>query len=241
MSTDIRLIALDIDGCLIGPDEELGFSALEVLRHATADTPIALCTGRSGAYTDRFLQMLGLSPVPSIVENGCFLYDSSKALISHPKLPKDLDLFENIRDLIRNELPEVFIELDKRVCISLHRPSGMPIEKLFEKTVLLLAGFSDQISITHSSAAVDITPKDINKRAGLEFLSRYTGIAPATILAIGDAKNDLFLLEYAGYAGCPGNSSKEVIDLVKQKSGYTAEAAYTEGVVEILRHFNIVS
>lgn len=241
MHTDIRLIALDIDGCLIGPDERLEFSALETLKQVALNTPIALCTGRSDTYTDRFLKMLGTCSVPSIVENGCFLYDPSPALVSHPELPKDLGIFEDIRNLIQEKLPEVSIEPDKKICVSLHLPSDMLIDELFRKTVSLLGEFSDLISITHSSAAVDITPRGIDKRAGLEFLSGYAGIAPAAILAIGDAKNDLSSLVYAGYAGCPGNASEEIIALVRQKGGHAAEAAYTDGVIEILRHFGIVS
>jgi hydroxymethylpyrimidine pyrophosphatase-like HAD family hydrolase len=118
MHTDIRLIALDIDGCLIGPDEQLGFSVLETLKQAALDTPIALCTGRSGAYANHFLQMLGSSTIPSIVENGCFLYDPSGAPLSHPQLPEDLSLFKDIRDLIRSELPEASIEPGKEICLA---------------------------------------------------------------------------------------------------------------------------
>lgn len=241
MSTDIRLIALDIDGCLIGPDETLFPATVDTLCQASLIAPITLCTGRSGAYADSLLRMLGSPSVPSVVENGCFLYDPSGVSISHPGLPADLGLFDDIRSLLQSRLPEASIEPDKQVCISLHRLGSMPIEELFEKTALLLAGFSDRISITHSSAAVDITPRGIDKRTGLEFLSAYAGIAPSNILAIGDAKNDLPPLSYAGFAGCPGNASGEVIDLVRQKSGYAAEAAYAEGVIEVLRHFGIVA
>jgi hydroxymethylpyrimidine pyrophosphatase-like HAD family hydrolase len=60
-----------------------------------------------------------------------------------------------------------------------------------------------------------------------------TGIPLENILCIGDAANDLSMLTIAGYAACPANAAQEVKDCVSYVSPYP----YTEGVLDILRHF----
>ena len=50
----------------------------------------------------------------------------------------------------------------------------------------------------------------MNKAFGLEKLAAALNIEPCEIAAIGDAANDIEMLEYAGLAIAMGNASKEV-------------------------------
>ena len=57
---------------------------------------------------------------------------------------------------------------------------------------------------------IEVLTKGVNKAFGLEKLANKLGIKPSEIAAIGDAANDIEMLEYAGLAIAMGNASEEV-------------------------------
>ena len=57
---------------------------------------------------------------------------------------------------------------------------------------------------------VEVLKKGVNKAFGLEKLAAALNIEPCEIAAIGDAANDIEMLEYAGLAIAMGNASEEV-------------------------------
>ena len=57
---------------------------------------------------------------------------------------------------------------------------------------------------------VEVLTKGVNKAFGLEKLAKELNIQPSEIAAIGDAANDIEMLEYAGLAIAMGNASEEV-------------------------------
>ena len=57
---------------------------------------------------------------------------------------------------------------------------------------------------------VEVLTKGVNKAFGLEKLAQKLNIEPSEIAAIGDAANDIEMLEYAGLAIAMGNASEEV-------------------------------
>ena len=57
---------------------------------------------------------------------------------------------------------------------------------------------------------VEVLKKGVNKAFGLEKLAAQLNIDPCEIAAIGDAANDIEMLEYAGLAIAMGNASEEV-------------------------------
>ena len=57
---------------------------------------------------------------------------------------------------------------------------------------------------------VEVLKKGVNKAFGLEKLAAALNIDPCEIAAIGDAANDIEMLEYAGLAIAMGNASEEV-------------------------------
>ena len=57
---------------------------------------------------------------------------------------------------------------------------------------------------------IEVLTKGVNKAFGLEKLAKELNIQPSEIAAIGDAANDIEMLEYAGLAIAMGNASEEV-------------------------------
>jgi hypothetical protein len=250
----IKLVVVDIEGCLtINKKQPIDTGTLSKI-HAYCELarrgerpPIVLCTGRPQPYAEAIIQTLDafFSGFPSVVENGCFVYDPvDDALVPNPAIAgKEKDL-RSIRDFLVERLVVTRLaklEPGKELCISLDPIPGQRVEDLFRLTLETLpAGMKDLVFITHSSAAVDLTPKGVNKASGLAFMSEWTGIAFAEMIGIGDSAGDFPMLEAVGHPACPGNAKTEVIELVKRRGGYVAGAPNTSGVWEILLHYNLM-
>ncbi|MBI4120781.1 MAG: HAD family phosphatase [Parcubacteria group bacterium] len=244
-SIGTELALLDIEGCLtVRKGEPIPIDELLYLIDTISFVPLALCTGRPQPYAEAMIQLLGEKAFrkPSIVENGCFLYDPmADRLIPHPKIDAEVKrTFRAIKEHLEEKFPEVGIEPCKEVCLSLMPPKSVSVESLFEQVRVGMGDFEDEIFLAHSNSAVDITPKGIDKGAGVRFLCEYLGISPESVVAIGDSNGDLPALRIAGRIGCPGNATPAVKELVTKKRGHVAGRMYAQGTTDVLKHFGII-
>lgn len=79
----------------------------------------------------------------------------------------------------------------------------------------------------------EVSPAGINKGEGLKALCAHLGIDPAETVAIGDAENDIGILQTAGLAVAMGNaidSVKKVCDIVVSDNDH-------DGVLEAIKKF----
>ena len=72
-----------------------------------------------------------------------------------------------------------------------------------------MAGVSYSIGYT---AWLDIAPEGVNKATGLASVAERLRIDPADVLAIGDGRNDIEMLTWAGRGVTFADSPPEVID-----------------------------
>ena len=91
--------------------------------------------------------------------------------------------------------------------------------------------------ITHSTTAVDITPKGINKGTGLGFATRESGVELSEILYIGDSEGDFPAMEIAGFVACPANATEKCKELMRKKGGYISLHNDVKGVLDIVKCF----
>jgi hydroxymethylpyrimidine pyrophosphatase-like HAD family hydrolase len=242
-----RLIVCDIEGCIMPPRRgPLDLPALmplvEYCRSAQQDAalpPLVFCTGRQIPYAECVTQMLDafFPGRPSIVENGAFLYDvAANRVLRHPLLGEQaLEAMYAAREASAALLARVGTaqEFGKEICLSLNPPPSMKIETFYRVVQDELQPWSEALTITHSQSAVDITPRGIDKAAGVFFLSEQTGITPAQMLGIGDTRGDLPMLKLIGIPCGPANASREV----REVSTFIAPSEGPRGVVEILERF----
>ena len=84
-------------------------------------------------------------------------------------------------------------------------------EQLNEFETFIPQEWRDEFYVVRSQKyLVEVLTKDVNKAFGLEKLAQKLNIEPSEIAAIGDAANDIEMLEYAGLAIAMGNASEEV-------------------------------
>ena len=62
------------------------------------------------------------------------------------------------------------------------------------------------------TAWLDIAPEGISKASGLQWVCRDLGVDAAEVLAIGDGRNDIEMLRWAGRGVAMGHGVQEVLD-----------------------------
>jgi HAD superfamily hydrolase (TIGR01484 family) len=84
------------------------------------------------------------------------------------------------------------------------------------------------------TAWLDLTPVGVSKASGLQYVADQLGVDPATALAIGDGRNDIEMLRWAGRGVAMGQAIQEV----HEAADASTESVYDDGAaVELDRWF----
>ena len=104
-------------------------------------------------------------------------------------------------------------------------------EQLNEFETFIPQKWRDEFYVVRSQKyLVEVLTKGVNKAFGLEKLAQKLNILPSEIAAIGDAANDVEMLEYAGLAIAMGNASEEV----KAISDIVTDTNENNGVIKAI-------
>jgi HAD superfamily hydrolase (TIGR01484 family) len=253
-----RLVALDLDGTVVGADgdvpERVRAAVRRVLR---AGVPVVLSTGRSVPATRPVADVLGLAEGWLVCSNGAVIatvdppvitdtvtFDAGPALrLLRQRLPDALIAVEELGIGYRVTAPfpegelsgeQVVHEFDALVRepvtrVVLRSPQDEPDHFLDIITELGLHDVSYAVGYT---AWLDIAPEGVTKAAALETVCGRLGVAQSDVLAIGDGRNDLEMLRWAGHGVAMGHAPAEVQDAADEVTGTFAEggsAAVLEG------------
>ena len=230
----MKHFAIDIDGCITnGKGSFTNTQHFSKLQHYITDNNLSvfLCTGRSAPYVESIAQLLHINQW-CICENGAYLYQpmSDKIIYNPLMTDKTLEALLECKALLKTHKYTNIckVELGKEVCISLN-----PIQGTTEELYTLLQEQIDTslLYINHSSTAVDITPRGIDKGSALKLLCKKEGYHLKDIVAIGDTSGDLPFMEISGIKACPHNARKAVKDICD----YVSPICSTEGVLDVLK------
>ena len=104
-------------------------------------------------------------------------------------------------------------------------------EQLNEFETFIPQEWRDEFYVVRSQKyLVEVLTKGVNKAFGLEKLAQKLNIEPSEIAAVGDAANDIEMLEYAGLAIAMGNASEEV----KSISDIVTDTNENNGVIKAI-------
>ncbi|MDI9928363.1 HAD-IIB family hydrolase [Rhodococcus sp. IEGM 1341] len=136
----------------------------------------------------------------------------------HHRQPREMELSEH--GLSVNVEPTVKI---------VARHSDTTSEELYE---LVAAVGVDGVELTHSGAPyIEMSAAGVSKASALQELCEQWGISAGSVAAVGDARNDLPMLTWAGTALCPSNAAepvRSVVDRVLESNDDDAVARYLE-------------
>ncbi|MBZ4663119.1 MAG: sugar-phosphatase [Caloramator sp.] len=109
-----------------------------------------------------------------------------------------------------------------------------PEEKLNKVIESLPKELYDKYTIVRSAPFfLEFLNNKVNKGFGVRLLAEKLGIKPSEIICIGDAENDIHMIEYAGLGIAMGNAFPEV----KKKADYVTKTNEEDGVAHVIKKF----
>lgn len=255
-----RLLALDIDGTLLEPGGQIDRATVAAVQGArSAGAHIVLVTGRATFELAPVVRALALHEGYAICSNGAVSSElaTSRTLSSHTFEAK-----AGVEAILR-EVPHALVAVEENgvgYAVTRPFPPGELIgRQRTESLATMLAApvtraivrdpggsVHDFVRLLPSLALPGITctvgykawfdlgPSGVTKGSSLAELAGILGVAAGDVLAIGDGRNDLEMLQWAGRGVAMGQAPPEVRLAADHVTGDVAELGAAQ---EILRWF----
>jgi Cof subfamily protein (haloacid dehalogenase superfamily) len=255
------VVALDIDGTLVDHEGVLPEKVRRSVRRVVAaGVPVVLTTGRSWHSTRPVFEQLGLPTGPAVASNGAvtvtfppFQLEQvrtfnpaeviEKVLREHPTAALAAEVIGQGYRVTRH-FPDGDLTGDIEV-VSADELAGCDVTRLVvrdpESTDTEFIELADRIGlhgVSYSvgwSAWLDIAPEGVNKASALAEVVAGMGHKAGDVLAIGDGRNDIEMLSWAGRGVAIGDACAEVKAAADGVTGTFADCGTAQ---ELDRWFN---
>ena len=243
------MVALDIDGTLVDHEGVLPDDIRRTIRRiAMTGVPVVLTTGRSWHATRPVFEALGLPPGPAVASNGAVIVDFppfelrqvstfnpseaiEKVLREHPTAAIAAEVIgQGYR--VTKRFPDGDLHGDIEV-VSVEDLAGSDVTRIVVRDpdasdgeFIALAerlGLHGVSYFVGWSAWLDIAPEGVNKATALADVVHSLGCAASDVLAIGDGRNDIEMLAWAGRGVALGDAVPEVCRAADHVTGSFAD------------------
>ena len=261
--TDRYALFFDIDGTLVSFNtHEIPASAVKALTDAKENgSQIYIATGRPP------LIITNLSQIEHLIDgfitiNGALCYIGREQVCCHPIPAKDV--MTCVRD---SQAKNYGLIVVGRSQVAVLDPTGSvdrifrqylnvtefdkrsPLEEVLSQDVLQLTAFFDAdyekdmlarmphcVSGRWHPEFTDITAREADKGKGILAIAKHQGFDVSRTIAFGDGGNDLSMIRQAGIGVAMGNATPEL----KQQADYITTSVDDDGILNALRHFNVI-
>ena len=258
---NIRAIFFDIDGTLLVNDSrhQMPESTLHALQMAHAKgIRLFVATGRVPSMATPLWDLFPFDGI--LAMTGQYCYDRSGNLLhSMPMDAEDLRRLMEIQE--KDPFPCLIAEGDACFMASyaeeiarhfamhdLPTPELYDVRRADTHPVYQLIVYNPEVNnpklkplrhIRITNAATychDVLPASGGKHIGIRAVAAHYGILPEEIMVFGDGKNDVDMLQYAGFGVAMGNACPEA----KAAADYITDAITEDGIFNALRHFQVI-
>jgi Cof subfamily protein (haloacid dehalogenase superfamily) len=232
----IRLIALDLDGTIIGDEQRFSSRLLRAVAEAQRrGIAVTLATGRSPISTRPFAQELDIH-VPLICYQGGLIAEPDGRVLHRVALDRTLaaqaialaesrgwhvNLYQDgLLYLTEFRHPLTFYEAllnPAAQCV----PDLLPLLDHDPDKIIMVAEdngdeiraglqerFDGQMQIVRSHELfIEANPPGVDKGRGLAWLAAHLGVPQSQVMAVGDQDNDAPMIAWAGLGVAMGNAS----------------------------------
>lgn len=241
--TNIKLIALDMDGTLLNDDGVVTEYTKDIIQQTLRkNIHVVLSTGRPLIMCLDFVEQLTL-PSYIITSNGAEIWTADNELIEqHTMDPSKIkSLWEMGKDLhvhmwllasgevfVDDMVPEDFTSYDW-LKIGFGKLSNQ------EKSYILEQIKDDPaIEVSNSSRTnIEVTKKGVHKARAIQSICERLNIKMEEVMAIGDSLNDIKMIERAGIGVAVKNAQSKVIE----KADYITATNNEDGVAKAIEKF----
>ncbi len=225
----LRGVLTDVDGTLTDRKRRINTRAIEAIRNLVDNgAEVVLASGNTSCFMDALCRMIGTSGT-FIAENGGVYRVGYKGEIH---LDGDQDEAREAFGVIRDHYRKRGIELE--LASPQYRFADLAIYRTVPVAEVQSLLADRAIQVIDTGFAIHLQSCGVNKGTAFTKLAADLGISRQEFLAVGDAVNDVCMLDIAGYGAVPGNADAEA----KAKADYTAEKEYGEGFVEIIETYS---
>jgi Cof subfamily protein (haloacid dehalogenase superfamily) len=254
-------VALDIDGTLIDHDEGLSPAVVDAVRRTAAQVPVILATGRAWSTTKPVAERLGLPAGGFVVcSNGARTMRFPDGEVVDERTFDPRTVIASVRRYAPNARMAVE-EYDGSYLVTAPFPDGdlgrdakirvvgdeelapQPVTRLIirdpdqsESDFVHLAerlGLHGVSYFVGWTAWLDIAPEGVDKSTGLKVALAQYDLDPSGLLAIGDGRNDIEMLTYAGLGVAMGAAPDEV----KSAADEVTKSVQDDGAATILNRW----
>jgi HAD superfamily hydrolase (TIGR01484 family) len=239
------LVALDIDGTLVDFVDNMTPAVLHAVRGVVdAGAQVVLATGRSVFGVERVVEMLQLESGHCVASNGAvtFTYhpvEITSAVTFDPE-PAVRMVLEHVPDALvavevigrgyranalfpEGEITgEMWIEsVDELIREPVTRVIIRDPESSAEDFVALAEslGLHGTNYFVGYTAWLDLAPEGVSKASALAEICAILGVERSEVLAIGDGRNDLEMIEWAGRGVAMGQAPEELKSVADAVTG----------------------
>ena len=255
----IRLVASDLDGTLLLPDETVSERTRAALAAARrAGVTVVLVSGRQPRSLGPIAERIGVGGI-AICANGALVWDlDSGTMVDATPLAAELAtrLVHALREAISGVLFAVELEggfghergwFEGTTTVrpgvleadALELITGPVIKLLVRHPSMPFAELAeragkavgeDAVATWAGLRLVEISAAGVTKAFALERLCQRLGIDASEVVAVGDMPNDLAMLGWAGTAVAVANADQEVLDAADEVTAANVE----DGVAQLL-------
>lgn len=270
-----KLVALDIDGTLLIPDLEHGFSTEvvtapvteAVLDAARAGAHVVLASGRAPLSMAGVADRLGLAALVERLtgERLHIVASNGSVVVRHAPMEMIHEVTFDASQAVRTVLghvPGAAVaveehgigyrvnrlfppgELDGEMIIcDIDEMIAGPVSRVIirdpDSTSEDFVNLAKQLGLHGTNyfigwtAWLDLAPEGVSKASGLEWVCARLGVDAADVLAIGDGRNDIEMLTWAGRGVAMGQGPQVVRDAADHVTGTVME----DGAAQELRRW----
>lgn len=259
----IKAVFFDVDGTLVSfKTHRVPQSTLEAIKKlqakgikvfvATGRHPSILTEGNNVHEID-FDGFVTLNGQYCFTKDGKVIYENNicrediVALLEFLKKNRFPCAFVEDRDTYMNYIDDVVVNLLKSVNVPL--PPIEDIErakdgKVFQLNPYIPVEFEAEVmkvlpnceATRWSPTFIDVIPAGGGKHVAIQKIMEYYGYKKDEIMAFGDGGNDKTMLMTAGIGIAMGNANEDV----KEIADYVTTSVDNDGVLNALKHFNVI-
>ncbi|WP_047984484.1 Cof-type HAD-IIB family hydrolase [Ornithinibacillus californiensis] len=240
--SEVKLIALDMDGTLLNKAHEVDERTKEAIRSALEKgVHVVLSTGRSIGTCYPIAEELGLTSY-LVTCNGGEVWTMEKQLLEQHLL--ETEIVEKIWHLGAGLGIHMWMTSTEGFFIG-ERPENLydyqwlkfgmdsvDTDKL-DQAVKELSYFAD-LEITNSLPTnIEINPKGVSKARALQRVCSEIGITMKEVMACGDSLNDIKMIQEAGIGVAMGNAQ----EAIKKVANHVTDTNDNYGVAKAIEKF----
>ncbi|GAB2526705.1 HAD family hydrolase [Paramicrobacterium agarici] len=260
MTPASKLVALDVDGTVLHENGEVSPAVLDAVATASASGHmLMLATGRSWEATEPVMQQLGIASDYVVCANGAVIMkrEGDDYVRHHVETFDPTEVLRLIHNHLDDgrylvEYPDGFRRFTEGMTEwNLDGAEMVEFDELLEKpvtrVVVVSPGHDEQEflkavedmglhKVTYAigwTAWLDIAPFGVNKSTGLEHVRSWLGVDRTNLVAVGDGRNDIEMLRWAGQHG-RSVAMGQAPDEVKDAATEVAADIAGDGVVTVL-------